>query len=546
MKNIKLIIYSLITLILILNNVAIARTWSLGGSCLRHNSIDNTAYFDWHKIPIVPDRVYGEWECYEKGKKTYLHAWQKDYENDTFYITQAALSYAETYKKFDYLKINGTFDVTMKGLLVESTKKGFLFRFSDNNITIKKLLNLGDVRYAEMTGKTISVGRDLVAAEDMHVHVKNNMVTKTLSTDWESTFTFKSENGGTLETPSLTVIDSVGNNVYLKITPLLTKDMYVNLGGLNVHANLEIKQLYLPNSAKLPPKKTVYVSLNPKEDYYCTGSFGERLNHWNPPTKLAVIMNGKGQQHFSTDHSCFTGGVKMLNGTLRFNFNQDRKKYSYKVGNSEDYYDYVCPSTPTHIFPPTTASHGDLEMIGGTFGSIKNNHSYGAFRFTNIIYTNGTVNLRLAGPDKMDSIDLTTFYGQYNKYIKKGMYRLDLNEIKGGKISFAKNAKRFYFQFDEDLSWLISDVFNKVNINDGKGAKVISWDNGKNAGLSKDSFAANLFKSKNGKMYKPDFTVGNKGLYVKYVPVPEISQITAIIGALALTFAAIRKRKGKN
>ena len=49
-----------------------------------------------------------------------------------------------------------------------------------------------------------------------------------------------------------------------------------------------------------------------------------------------------------------------------------------------------------------------------------------------------------------------------------------------------------------------------------------------------------------GKMYKPDFSVESDGLYVKYVPVPEIPQITAIIGALALTFAAIRKRKGNN
>lgn len=55
-----------------------------------------------------------------------------------------------------------------------------------------------------------------------------------------------------------------------------------------------------------------------------------------------------------------------------------------------------------------------------------------------------------------------------------------------------------------------------------------------------------MFKSKDGKMYKPDFSVESDGLYVKYVPVPEIPQITAIIGALALTFAAIRKRKGNN
>ena len=468
-----------------------------------------------------------------------------EHENDVFYIANTAIDRLRDKDKYDYLRINGTFDVGMKSLVVEPTKMGFIFKFSRNNITIKKNLDLSDVRYAEMYGKTISVGNNLIAAEDMHVFVKDNMVVKNLSSEWGTTFNFKSENAGTLEAPTLKIIEPLKNHVHIRITPFLTKNMYVSIGGFDSFSKFDIKQLYYTNShsTKLPLKNTVYLSLNVIEDNYCETPIGENLDNWNPSTKLAIIKEGKYSQYIYTDYSRFSGGVKMLDGTLKFNFNQDRKKYIRKVGNSEDYYEYR--GYPRQ-WPDTTSSHGDLEMIGGIFGSIDREGAYGAFRFTNIIYTDGTVNLRLAGPNKTDSIDLTSYYGRYNKFLKENIYRVDAELFKGGKISFTKNAKRFYFQFDKDLSWLISDVSADLKINDGKGAKVVSWDNGNDAGLSKDSFAANLFRSKDNKMYKPDFTVGSDGLYVKYVPVPEISQITAIIGTLALAFAAIRKRKGKN
>ena len=127
-----------------------------------------------------------------------------------------------------------------------------------------------------------------------------------------------------------------------------------------------------------------------------------------------------------------------------------------------------------------------------------------------------------------------------------GTESVTYEKVEGGKISFAEGAERMTFQFDGDLSWVIDNGSGAFDLNGGKGAKVITWNRRKDEGLLKDNFTSNMFKSKDGKMYKPDFSVESDGLYVKYVPVPEIPQITAIIEALALTFAAIRKRKGNN
>lgn len=538
MKNIKLTICSLCSLItLILNHAAIAKTrvWNLTPTNLvvyRKEII-----FDWHSSPLLRDHDYIQWRTNVNGKTTYLQEWQKEYENDSFHIPTSTISSVNKYGEAHTLRINGTFDVKMKSLrLDELNDHKFVFSFRNNNITIKKNVDLEAVKFSKIEGKNIDIN-NLILGDELKVNVQNSMVVNSIYPTTDSLLVFNTKKGGTFENPSLTIKSPVGSATRLSIEHL-RENIHIKLGGLNDRAELLFKNHYNSKNYTI-----TYAHLKTEEDCYHYASLGETLTDWKPLAKMAIIKSGTAMQVINTDCCHFTGGLKMLNGTLRINFNQDAKKYDFKIPYKGSVNYYIIHDSYMYQESPTTNSHGDLEMCGGTFGSTQNEYSYGAFRFTNIIYTAGTINLRLAGPNKMDSIDLTSFSARYRE-INTNQKKEE--RIGGGRISFTKNTKKFNFQFDEDLSWIIDDGSADFKINNGKGAKVITWNRRKDEGLLKDNFTANMFKSKDGKMYKPDFSVESDGLYVKYVPVPEIPQITAIIGALALTFAAIRKRKGNN
>ena len=283
----------------------------------------------------------------------------------------------------------------------------------------------------------------------------------------------------------------------------------------------------------------MYCTLTNTQDYSTAGDCYENdMIRDSNSGKLAFIMNGTASQSLTSDYLQFQGGVKILNGTFRVNFNQ-RDSYYYWRGSDAVTVRFVTEDGGSTF---TTFSHGDLEMSGGAFGSTADSSSYGAFRFTNIAYTAGTINLRLAGASQMDSIDLTTYYNRVADNTR-GTESVTYEKVEGGKISFAEGAGKMTFQFDGDLTWVIDNGTGAFDLNDGKGAKVITWDNEKGSDLSKDNFAANLFESSDGDKYQAEFSVEDDGLYVKYVPVPESAQIAAIIGTLALALAVIRRKK---
>ena len=133
----------------------------------------------------------------------------------------------------------------------------------------------------------------------------------------------------------------------------------------------------------------------------------------------------------------------------------------------------------------------------------------------------------------MDSLDISGYYSQTGDE--------SLVRIEGGTLT-REGSSKITFQFEGDLSWLIDDGTGSFDINDGNGAKIVSWDSGKGSALTSDDFAANIFES-SGDIYRAYFEVLDDGLYVKYVVVPEPAEIAAMLGAIALGFAAYRRRK---
>ena len=254
---------------------------------------------------------------------------------------------------------------------------------------------------------------------------------------------------------------------------------------------------------------------------------------------MCYIMNGTANQTFSGDTAFLHGGMKVLSGGMFVNFNQNAGNYTYNnsANNTVTFFTQNGGTTRAQF------SHGDLEMgvaIDGltsagaeaVFGSAAGDNTYGSFRFTNIVYASGTIKLRLNSATQMDTLDLTS-YAKFNSSDSSW------EDVAGGTLKFADGVAegtQVKFDFGDNLAWLVGD--------DADSVKVISWDADKKTSLTSEDFTANLFEGEDGLSYMAEFTVGDDGLYVKYVVVPEPAGVACLIGFGALAFAALRRRRG--
>lgn len=325
-----------------------------------------------------------------------------------------------------------------------------------------------------------------------------------------------------------TVIKGIadGTNVLMMADP--NYDSYIQIGGLSGQSSVSRESKWTTATGT----KT-YVILANTSDY----SSSAAVFDWEPNSRCyktqmgttSYTMNGPASQSFTSTQLGFMGGVKAIQGTIKMNFKQDVSFYSYYADNSTSVKKVVKFYSDSAATKLTTFSHGDLEMLGGVFASTDGD-SYGSFRFTNIKYTSGKIQLRLDAENKVDSIDLTSYYQQIDSETP--------TLVAGGTIS-REGASKITFNLVGNLNWLIDDGFGEFDINGGKGAKIISWDS-INPSLSADDFAANTYVS--GEAYDAFFTLTDDGLYVKYIQaVPEPAVVAAFLGALALAFASWRR-----
>ena len=248
-------------------------------------------------------------------------------------------------------------------------------------------------------------------------------------------------------------------------------------------------------------------------------------------------MDGTASQAFTGNNLKFQGGVIVKSGAIKFNFAQLTSNYehNYTYTNADNRTRVTYFNSNLDGAQQTTFSHGDLEMSGGVFGADESN-GYGAFRFTNIKYSGGTIKLRLDGADSFDSIDLTGYYAKI-EVLESGAATSETWEaVEGGSVERLDGAGKITFDFGDNLAWIVDA--------EGDGVKVIAWDEGNQGSLTADDFSANLFTDGLGEKYAAVFAVNDDGLYVKYALVPEPATCAALAGLLAL-FAAYRRRVGK-
>lgn len=335
---------------------------------------------------------------------------------------------------------------------------------------------------------------------------------------------------------------------------------YYSVGGLSNCGSIKIGN---PQGRS----EKVYIILNNAAGTnYSSSQWGggiqENTDIWWVPenrARLAIVMNGAANSvqtiysgtNATVGYSYFTGGVYMKSGTLKISFNQDivngdlSQGYAFKssFGTSDK-------SAQAQIYytlgkdgvddTKTTASHGDLLMEGGTFASSYSNevNTYGAFRFTNIVYSGGTIQLRCTDGEHIDSIDLTTVYEHgVAREDGRSLYYL---AVGGGTVKFADGVAtgtKVTFDFAGTENFLID-----CDLNGGLGAKIIAWDAANRTLLSEDDFYAAPISSIDD--YNAKFTITDDGLYVKYImAVPEASTFALIFGALALCFVQYRRKK---
>lgn len=325
------------------------------------------------------------------------------------------------------------------------------------------------------------------------------------------------------------------NDCNLYINTVTTGNNYTKLSGVTGTASIN-------HGAQNGRNYIGYAILTNTIDCSATGAINESSypNVYTPTSgKLSIVMNGSATQNFTSSATMFFGGVKAMSGTIRFNFNQyastiEKTHYWYWI-DSATTIKRTAWTTADSSGKATQFSHGDLEMLGGTFGTVAGDNTYGSFRFTNIVYTSGTINLRLTSSSKFDQLDLTSYYfADMLKSDDSVTYNTGFAE--GGKLSKTEGAGKVTFDFGNSLSWLIDS--------EGIGIKIISWDASKKTDLTADDFAANKFTGSDNKLYEAAFTTADDGLYVKYVAaVPEASTMAGIFGILALAFAAYRRKK---
>ncbi len=344
-----------------------------------------------------------------------------------------------------------------------------------------------------------------------------------------------------------------------------SKDVYYQVGGFSNMGLIRVfnssNENYITNFVFTNAAGTNYASANNSNLVEVFGNHSNDMHISVNPlnrSRARIIMNGEGTQTFgyasnggSGSEMVFSGGVVVNSGTLRIKFAQTASAYTYNATYQKDSTDAAATYAVTYWdsdgqgAAQTSSSHGDLEINGGTFASLEGDSEYtfGAFRFTNIIYKGGKIALRISSSENVnDSIDLTSYYmREVNTEDESLVYYTKEN---GGTVKLADGAAagtKVTFEFSGDiLGWLLDYENGSFDINGGKGAKIVSWDAENKTALSASDFAGNWITQ--GDDYMPVFTVADDGLYVRYTVVPEPAEVAAILGALALAAAALHRR----
>lgn len=226
---------------------------------------------------------------------------------------------------------------------------------------------------------------------------------------------------------------------------------------------------------------------------------------------LMITGNGAG---YANSTATFAGSLAtQSNGGMHLLMNSGDGGLIQVIQGNANIYDGVTMMSGTLLLNFNDSSnHGDLNMQGGRFGSAV--AAGGTFGFNDIVYKGGTISLVMESATAFDKLTLA------------GTIRFADDAAAGAKVTF---------DFGSDLMWLVDS-----GANEGLGEKIISFTSP--TSLSDGDFAANFYEN-SGDTYMADFTVLDDGLYVKYVAVPEPAEIAAVIGALALAFAARRRSR---
>ena len=420
-------------------------------------------------------------------------------------------------------------NLSIYGDLVRAKGAGMGFLREWNNVSITGNIEVnGD--NMQISVKSVSVGGDIVAAADRNANLyvdvggsNKSFEDGIASPDFVAGLVrgYELEGGGYSDSVMNLQARQNDGRIYLQV------------GGVLGNSSLRHE------SQRRVQTCTSYFILANEAAYSTTGAVTEHgaSNTWSESNGdvLALVMKGSesGVQEFTSNHLAFHGGVTVMSGALRLNFAQGTDGYTYYRDSNKKV--LVTIVTADGGSTRTTFSHGDLDMRGGEFSSISGTGGYGAFRFTNIVYTDGTIKLRLDSEANKDMIDLTSYYVKVEDSTGDSTV-VSYEKVEGGTISKTEGADKVKFDFGDNLAWLTGLE------EDASGTKVISRDAENITELAAEDFVANLYDS-GSQVYEALFTVADDGLYVKYVAVPEPATVALLFGFAALAFSAYRRKK---
>ena len=434
-------------------------------------------------------------------------------------ISSASLDYG--------IKVNGDMNVLQQvnGAAVVPLYNGLSLEVADN-------LNVSAI-YFEPVTRGFKVGGDIISKNANEMNCFGGYT-----------------GSGSFENPDINVAGAVRNfQRFCLRNDYSAQNLYYQFGGFD-----NVREFRIYNSAVVDGRMFITLTNASGADYWSPGNLNETYKLYgndyliavNPQERSRVVLIMKGAdstsgQTFRGDVLAMSGGMQVDSGKLGVNFNQTASSYTFqasydKDGSGAKTYN-VTYWTDNLGSVQTTFSHGDLVMNGGVFGGYINDDSYGAFRFGDIVYSGGTIALRLSSAG-CDTLDLTSYYQK--EELVGDSSAVYWTKEGGGTVKFADGVAegtKVTFDFGNDLAWLIDS-----SLNDGAGYKVIAWDSDNKTALSSGDFVANNFVLDDA-TYTALFEVGNDGLYVKYVVVPEPGEVACIVGAAALLAAFFRRRR---
>ncbi|PWM33177.1 MAG: hypothetical protein DBX55_00195, partial [Verrucomicrobia bacterium] len=324
--------------------------------------------------------------------------------------------------------------------------------------------------------------------------------------------------GSDISNPDMVVDGIMKNSVWSSFTGY-AKDVYYQVGGFSNMGLIRVfnssNENCTTNFVFANASGTNYASANNSNlvEVYGHGSNDKKISV-NPlnRSRARIIMNGASDsvQTFgyasnggSGSEMIFSGGVVVNSGTLRIKFAQTASAYTFNATYKKDSADAAATYVVTYWDSPeqsaaqTSFSHGNLEINAGTFSSLEGDSEYtfGAFRFTNIIYKGGKIALRISSSENVnDSIDLTSYYMREVNAADESLVYYTKED--GGTVKLADGAAagtKVTFEFSGDiLGWLLDYEDGSFDINGGKGAKIVSWDAENKTALLASDFAGNI------------------------------------------------------